>query len=392
LLLAPTGIAAMNIGGLTIHSALRIASADGNSGRSKTFTTLLWNDPERQQEMRRINTIIIDEVSMVESDLLMFVSDIFGRLHNTHRPFGNVNVILIGDLFQLPPVTGSAVFHAPVWRLFYPLILSTSHRQGDDYQFFRMLEELRLGNPSQTTIQALVNKQQEFTPRISSFNTTHIGGYRRHVDRLNQVITSSLPSTDSFVAEALDHINNIPTEIHESSRLFKGHTNLPDRLLIAIGARVMFLDNSLFRSGICNGTIGVILSVNNDESVKVAFPTSGGIQEVNVYRTPQHFYVNGSCAVRRQYPLQNSFALTVHKTQGLTLPSIYLELDETMFTCGQAYVAISRAKCWEDISIMSFRADAFRVNFTVVREYERLKSIAEKHNIYDWQASNRSHS
>jgi len=144
----------------------------------------------------------------------------------------------------------------------------------------------------------------------------------------------------------------------------------------------MFLDNSLFNYGICNGSIGVILALNNDGTIKVAFPTPNGLHEIDVQKTSVKFDFDGSSAIRHQFPMQNAFALTVHKTQGLTLPATCLELDETMFACGQAYVAISRAKRWEDITVSSFTPDAFRVDKNVVSEYNRLRQISESTNIY----------
>lgn len=95
----------------TIHSALRIRSSGLDSSQSSMFSSPVWHDTELQDQLRTYNTIIIDEIFMVSSDLMSYFSDFFGRLHNIHRPFGNLNVILVGDLFQLPPVAGSQVFH-----------------------------------------------------------------------------------------------------------------------------------------------------------------------------------------------------------------------------------------------------------------------------------------
>ena len=104
ILLAPTGIAAQNIDGLTIHSALRISSTTMNSQSS--YKTLIFNDPSLLSEMRRIETIIIDEVSMVSASLFTFISDTFAKIHNNHIPFGGINVLVSGDLCQLPLFKG----------------------------------------------------------------------------------------------------------------------------------------------------------------------------------------------------------------------------------------------------------------------------------------------
>ena len=151
------------------------------------------------------------------------------------------------------------------------------------------------------------------------------------------------------------------TKKSEMGKIFSGY-HIPSHTSISEYASCSSpRSKKLFAHGICNGTIGVILALNNDGTIKIAFPTTTGIQEVDVQQTTQRFYVSGARACRRQFPLQNAFALTVHKTQGLTLPTVCLELDETIFACCQAYIAISRAKSWDDIAISSFRSDAFKI-------------------------------
>ena len=105
-----------------------------------------------------------------------------------------------------------------------------------------------------------------------------------------------------------------------------------------MGARVMFLNNKLFDESICNGTIGVVVTkIINDEKekIEITFPTLTSISKIIVQRETYHFEVDGKNASRQQFPLQNAFALTVHKTQGLTLPHVTLSVDENMFAEGQ---------------------------------------------------------
>ena len=94
----------------------------------------------------KVETIIIEEVSMVSAELLDYISNIFANLHNNTLAFGGINIILVKDLAQLPSVTGSSVFHASIWKLFYPLFLKTSQRQNSDEEFYHMLEEIHIGN------------------------------------------------------------------------------------------------------------------------------------------------------------------------------------------------------------------------------------------------------
>ncbi|CAB5350528.1 unnamed protein product [Rhizophagus irregularis] len=134
LLLAPTGVAAQNIGGTTIHSELCIRSNQGG------FPMHAYVDNELRKTLKKVDTIIIDEISMVSGELLDFVSNLFAHLHGNALAFGGVNVIVVRDLAQLPPVTGQPVFLATVWSLLFPLFLKTPQCQNDDMEFYLMLE------------------------------------------------------------------------------------------------------------------------------------------------------------------------------------------------------------------------------------------------------------
>jgi ATP-dependent DNA helicase PIF1 len=133
-------------------------------------------------------------------------------------------------------------------------------------------------------------------------------------------------------------------------------------LELRVGARVMFLDNTLFDAGLCNGTIGIVVAIKSDNdgddyadhAIHVAFPTKSQMVEVAVRRITDYFLCNGQPCSRIQYPLQVAFALTVHKTQGLTLPHISVALNHEMFAPGQAYVALSRAPSCSAVSILDF--------------------------------------
>ena len=126
LLLAPTGVAATTIGGETIHSALRIHETLNG------FQSLAFHDYEFFNYLKTIHTLIIDEISMVSSALFSFISDMFSVIQQQTIAFGGINVIVVGDLAQLPPVTGSQVFKSSEWKLFYPLFLREPQRQIQD--------------------------------------------------------------------------------------------------------------------------------------------------------------------------------------------------------------------------------------------------------------------
>ena len=130
LLMAPTGVAAQNVGGKTIHSALHIRNTQ------TYFETLSHYNEQQQKELSQIKAIIIEEVSIVSSILLSYISQLFAKIHKKQIPFGGIPTLLIGDIAQLPPVNGKQVFHAPEWKEFFPLFLTTSQRQKEDESFY----------------------------------------------------------------------------------------------------------------------------------------------------------------------------------------------------------------------------------------------------------------
>ena len=203
-----------------------------------------------------------------------------------------------------------------------------------------------------------------------------------------------LPTTpDQFLlATAEDTIKNVPCEDGTAEYLFKGKTNLPHTVRLQPGARVMLLNNNFFDKGLCNGSIGFVTSIDIPAFlVHVAFhvqhDNTSEIIHLPISRTTASFFINGAYATRKQFPLQNSFALTTHKAQGVTLPQINAQLDEHLFAYGHAYVNLSRAKAWKDVHITALHPAAFRVNPEVTAEYARLERLHQQmaHHIKNYK-------
>ena len=122
----------------------------------------------------------------------------------------------------------------------------------------------------------------------------------------------------------------------------------------------------------------MITKVVDDDNVEVTFPTTDNVVKINIQKSTANFNINGIPASRYQFPLQNAFALTVHKTQGLTLPRATLTIDHNMFVPGQIYVAMSRASSWKSLDILSFDFDCLKVDVDVINEYKRLNFLNQK--------------
>ena len=145
--------------------------------------------------------------------------------------------------------------------------------------------------------------------------------------------------SDPIISKSVDMLDFEMLSEDNSCVQFKNLTNLPETVCLQVGAHMMFLNNKLFDESICNGTIGVVTKMIDDENIEVTFPTLTSISKIMVQRETYNFEVDGKNASRQQFPPQNAFSLTVHKTQGSMLPHVTLSINENMFAEGQACVA-----------------------------------------------------
>ena len=273
LLLAPTGIAARNINGDTIHSGMSIYHERRN------YRTGLFNFTEIKMEaLKKKSVLIIDEVSMVDGRLLDYISSVFARLKGNNNPFGNIHVIVFGDLMQLPLVDGIKVFKATVWKLFHPLFLKRSYRQNNQ-RFFNVLNKIRFGIVDDEVKEVLTERWQQYNPLQSVWNTTYLCSLRKEADAMNYTVLSGMPRAKAVTYNAVDFENGEKVSGTEFSRIFKRGTNFPSMVICNIGAKVMFLTNSMLaENGISNGSIGVITNILDNDDIEAAFPTRDGIQ------------------------------------------------------------------------------------------------------------------
>ena len=149
---------------------------------------------------------------MVSKQLFEFISDMFATIHNNTLAFGGINVIVVGDLAQLPPVTGSQVFKSSIWKLFYPLFLHQPQRQQNQLEFYNMLQNIRLGNLTEQIWENLQRKHESFNlnrPVNLLLNTTNIVGYRETADKINRLVCNTLPITQEkfMISHAIDTVN-----------------------------------------------------------------------------------------------------------------------------------------------------------------------------------------
>jgi len=187
---------------------------------------------------------------------------------------------------QLPPVSGLKVFNASAWRLFHPLFLRQPQRQIQDLKFFHILNKIRFGVIDQEVKEALQQQANHFDLATQTYMTTFLCSLKNDAFRMNKLMLSTLPESDSesSIFHAID-CEDVKVLEHEEEyddstdlRTFKKGTNFPRTVSCIVGAKVMFLTNSMIDQGISNGTCGVILSLRPNGEPNVAFPTKYGIR------------------------------------------------------------------------------------------------------------------
>lgn len=386
--LAPTGVAAVNAGGQTIHSFFKlqalgfgpIPANDTRLDRPKIFGVLGYRK-EKIKIIKETSLMIIDEVSMVRCDVLDAIDRILRVYRNTIQPFGGIKVLLIGDAFQLPPVVKGAdwnilkefyssafFFDAQVYRendVTY-IELDKPYRQTES-EFLNVLDNIRVGELNNTDF-ANLNKRC-IAP--GSDDCIVLASKNNEVEMYNTNEYESITAHEVvFEAKIRD--------------VFPSNTRpAPEYLRLKEGTKVMILRNKL--SGgyfeYFNGSIGKVSGIDEEEGiVKVKLPKG----EVNVTREVWENYeyewdpkTKSVCTkvigTYTQFPLKWAWAITIHKSQGLTFDNVYADLGEC-FASGQAYVALSRCRRLRGLYLKSpLHKGMLKVNNEVV-EFSKQKT------------------
>ncbi|NHN25568.1 AAA family ATPase [Flavobacterium jejuense] len=374
---APTGIAALNAGGVTIHSMFQLPFATfipdhkditsfSSSIKIENRSSLLRHfkmNAIKRSVIRNMELLIIDEVSMLRADVLDAIDFMMRKTRKIEKPFGGVQVIFIGDLLQLPPVvkqvewqvlrnyySGMFFFNAQVMQQFPPLYIELSkiYRQSDTV-FIELLNNLRKNKITRENI-VLLNKYVE-----PNFNAKENKGYislTTHNAKANEINQQSLQDLKGKLYTYLpDIVGDFPEKIFP----------IDEKLELKIGAQVMFIKNDLsIDKQYFNGKMGVIESLSKEE-ILIHFPEENKTIEVEKYEWENvRFKVNESTKEIEEevigtfvhYPIKLAWAITVHKSQGLTFEKAALDVSQ-VFAPGQAYVALSRLRSLEGLVLLS---------------------------------------
>eukprot|EP00727_Mastigamoeba_balamuthi_P010202 m51a1_g5804 putative atp-dependent dna helicase pif1-like (828) ;mRNA; f:131507-135489 len=343
---ASTGTAACGIGGVTVHSFAGIGIGEGE----KEVLARRVMSQKASTRWFTCKVLFIDEVSMVSGELFEKLEYVARAVRKSVEPFGGIQVILCGDFFQLPPVLGAKerklCFEAACWNdvVKQSFQLTTIFRQRDR-DFIEMLEEIRTGDVSTETWRKLDMCSQRLP---STEPTTKLFPHRNTVDTENHMKLDQLPG-EKYVFVSEDWAKT------DSFQKALDNGQLPKELHLKVGSQVVLLKNMDFESGLVNGALGTVLEFG-PRSAETGLPGEVRVKFQHTVQTlvPEDtsIEVGGMVvATRKQFPLKLAWALSIHKSQGMTLPRVELSL-ENIFATGQAYVALSRATSLEGIRII----------------------------------------
>lgn len=353
LVLAPTGIAAINVGGQTIHSFF------GFPFEVIGPHTQMRVSEEKQILLKHIDTIIVDEVSMVRCDLVDGMDRFLRTAFHTHMPFGGKQVVFVGDLFQLPPVVsepadedmlcdlwekGTPYFYKAhvLKRINLPKIeFRTVYRQKDG-AFLDVLNRLRIGESTPADLE-LLNQHVNYSDATEDYSVI-LSAYRKRADLMNERKLAELDGEEFCYMGQKDGKFNTKDFI------------VPEQLKLKVGAQVMFCRN--ISHNCVNGTIAKVSNLSEDTiTVKLENGAEVNVAQTvwesleRVYNRETKKMESQVVGTFTQYPLKLAWAITIHKSQGMTFDRMHFDLTRGTFAPGQAYVAISRMRSLEGLTL-----------------------------------------
>ena len=377
---APTGIAAINAGGVTLHSFFQLDFGPFVPGMNNGTRRKFSYSKEKLRIIRGMDLLVIDEVSMVRADLLDAVDDVLRRLRDRTKPFGGVQLLLIGDLQQLAPVVREEERHllegrykslfffdsVALQQLPYETVELNEVFRQKDADFLGMLNAIRENRADKTVLDKLNSRC------IPGFNPCDDEGYIR--------LTTHNGIANDINRQKLDELPSQPHvfECHIEGKFPETSYPADPELTLKVGAQVMFIknDTGMVRA-YYNGMIGQVVAIDEEYGVAVR-PQEGGeiIQVLPVDWDNISYTVNPETKeiVERkegtftQYPLKLAWAVTIHKSQGLTFDRAIIDVKRS-FAHGQTYVALSRCRTLQGLVLVNPVSPSSIINDTSVDRF-----------------------
>jgi ATP-dependent DNA helicase PIF1 len=368
-LTSTTGTSALIIGGTTLHSFTGIRLGTGSA---EALTNTIRTSPKLRKRWKQLEVLIIDEVSMLSPVLFDKLEQIARSMKGSVAPFGGIQLILTGDFLQLPCVEGDKFcFESEAWKkcIKKTVYLEEIVRQSE-VGFRSLLNKIRLGVVDEEVKKLLLSRVNKKLENDLGIIPTKIYPLKVNVDQINEIELDKFSDQEFF--EYNMEINVFPiagNKVYAIEKFRKGNVT-PENLQLAVGVQVMLTWNLDLLQGLANGSRGIVTEFVEDFP-KVKF--LNGIERIIKYNTWSVEEDGVPIMEATQIPLRIAYAITIHKCQGATLD--YAEVDlENVFEYGQAYVALSRVKSFDGLSIGKLNFNKIVAHPEAIRYYKNLIS------------------
>ncbi|MEK7881169.1 MAG: PIF1 family DEAD/DEAH box helicase [Deltaproteobacteria bacterium] len=387
---ASTGIAATHIGGMTIHSWSGIGI---KTKLDKNELHKIASNAHISKRVLRAKVLIIDEVSMLPPETLSMVDAVCREVKRSPEPFGGIQVVLVGDFFQLPPVvkketldeaetsliarpSARFAYDSPAWKQANPAVcyITEQYRQ-DDNDFLLLLSAIRRNAFDSTHLRRIETRKISPThashglnaPASTPCGTPKLFSRNADVDRVNDDILAKLPGEPRVFAMSSKGPNAL------AAALKKGCLS-PETLYLKTGATVIFTKNSP-KDGFVNGTLGTVEEFDEKSGHPIVKMRNG--RRITVGPMDWAVEEHGTTRARiTQIPLRLAWALTVHKSQGMSLDEAVMDLSD-VFEFGQGYVALSRVRRLSGLHLLGWNKRAFQVHPEVLTQDAEFRAQSE---------------
>ena len=365
---ASTGIAATHIGGVTIHSwsgigaRQKITDYEVDDLESKKY---LWKRYEQTK------VLIIDEISMLSGDVFDSVNKICKSFRRNNLPFGGMQVVVVGDFFQLPPISKKGeetkfAFESASWRELNPLVtyITEQHRQEDD-ALLGILDRIRRGDVEEEFEELRDRLDVSFEDVIKA---TKLYTHNADVDKINQEELAKIDTDEEYYEMNSKGKGNHVQRLKESCLS-------PENLCLKIGAVVMCTKNN-FDVGYVNGTLGEVIDFEKETGHPIIITNQG--KELII--EPVSWTIEDGdkiIASISQVPLRLAWAITIHKSQGMSLDAAEIDLGRA-FEYGQGYVALSRVRTLGGLKLLGFNAQALMVHPKIIEADKKFRSKSDQ--------------